>query len=198
MSEPVRHLQHFRARSLRVNAVCKQWASEDESGPHERDFQLRQRLHRTALVSWRVARVVTGWLNALPDRRCHPLTSGVGQWSRTADACIIAMTYAAPCRRLRWIAEQLDLLNHEAANIRAITASPDINEMLARHQPDLKSLRSMIREELLDAQAREAADAAADSPARAGVPNQETHCDEAKRERVFVDVDTGEWPYLSV
>jgi hypothetical protein len=133
MFEPIGHLQMLRRRALLVRFLCRRWAGGDEAGLYA----------QSALVAWRLSRVLSGWLSAHPNRQYHPTGS---PWFLGKLVCASLPVRAwrwSDRARTRWLARQLRALGRECADIRSVTSSGSINEMLGRHQPSVAALQSL-------------------------------------------------------
>jgi hypothetical protein len=131
MFEPIDQLQMLLRRALLTREVCRRWAAAGDDPAYG----------ASALLAWRISRVVSGWLSGHPNQQYHPPSSArapvtticaglrvrAGRWSRRA--------------RARWLNTQLKALARDCADIRAVTSSVSINEMLGRHQPSLAALQ---------------------------------------------------------
>jgi hypothetical protein len=86
--------------------------------------------------------------------------------------------------RTRWLTKELQALARECADIRAVTSSVSINDMLGRHQPSLSALQRC-----------ESA-----SATRAVAQRSAAICGSAKRKTAGTpsryELDT--WPFLSI
>jgi hypothetical protein len=170
MLESTPELQRLRRRSLLIHDRCEFWAA---NGSAHSD-----RFARSALVTWRLGRVVTGWLYAQPDRRVHPVATIGGELLRLVGSLVASFVHSSDESRLRWVYEQARIVEHRVADIRALTSARDINEMLSRHQPDVKGLRESLAD-VIERRPRER------TPVRVPAIRQV-----ASRKRVFGPTDT--------
>lgn len=140
MTEPVQPLRALRKRALRVNQICSWWSVAQNGDPSAIDH--------AALVSWRLARVVTGWLYTLPNRRVHPVPSLPAGLALGVKAAWIALQHASDDSRLEWLSREMHDIYRDTVKVRALTPSPEINDMLARHQPALRDVLVELGEQL--------------------------------------------------
>jgi hypothetical protein len=185
--EPVQELRQLRKTALQVNAACKRWSVtrglHGRGGPgKDRDAEL---LSRCALVGWRLARVITGWLQSHPNWRLHPSECPFAEFAMRTGAAAESMLYLSKGSRLNWLCAKLDHLERRCADVRAITSSAAINDMLSRHQPDLTLLRRAVHS--LRPRATAAALPLTAPGARAQPP----------RAPLFAEPAGADWPYLS-
>jgi hypothetical protein len=133
----VYRLSGLRKHSLLINAVCNRWKATQQT-----EFAL---VERGALLTWRVVRVVTAWLFAWPNRRFHPEPSTLASLALACNAWVHAVLYKSDAARLRWLIAELGRLDREIATIRALTSSPEINDMLSRDQAAFNWLTARLR-----------------------------------------------------
>ncbi len=174
MFEPIAQLQQLRRRALFVRAVSRVWAG---SGKH-------QHVAETVLLTWRISRVVGGWLIGHPNAQYHPSRSPLYSGLLACAALAVRASLWSDAARTRWLSDQLRVLGRECADIRAVTSSVSINEMLARHQPALSALYRLVRSRGLEP-VRLGVSAAGHSAPRAGVGSAPS-----------CGADT--WPFLSI
>ena len=136
-------------------------------------------LEQTALLSWRVARAVMGWLHGYPDWRVHPRPSSGPGW---LAVIAISMPRRSATSRRRWLHRQFAQLVREIADLRAITSSPTINDSLSRQQPALAALHLAWRP--LQGPTRAPVRTQAELPQPATAP--------------FLGEPRTEWPFLSL
>jgi hypothetical protein len=134
MFEPISQLQQLRRRALYVREVCHGWAKADAPALHAQG----------ALVAWRISRVVSGWLIGHPNEQFHPTRSPVFALALACGSLAVRASHWSEMARRRWLSTQLRALARECADIRAVTSSVIINEMLARHQPSLLALERVV------------------------------------------------------
>jgi len=176
MFEPIAQLQQLRRRALFVRAVCRVWAGAGKQDPHEH-------FAATVLLSWRLSRVVSGWLIGHPNAQYHPSRS---PWYPGLLACAslaVRATLWSDAARTRWLSDQLRALGRECADIRAVTSSVGINDMLSRHQPVLSTLERAVRSRTGEP-TRPGVATGGSSKARAGLASRTSYADT--------------WPFLSI
>ena len=132
LMEPIEELRRLRRRSLFIHAACVRWGSGNAG-----DMQL---VMTSALMARRIARAVGDWLNAQPNWRLHPRPSALGHWGLAAVGFATAHAHPSSVSRRHWLQGQFERLGRESADIRAITSSRVINDMLAALQPEIKTL----------------------------------------------------------
>jgi len=132
--EPIGQLQMLRRRALLLREVCVRWA-----GPGEQPVY-----GASALVAWRLSRVVSGWLSGHPNRQYHPTPSRRPSLNTICAGLWVRAVHWTTPARARWLMVQLQALARECADIRAVTSSVSINEMLGRHQPSLSALQRFV------------------------------------------------------
>jgi len=131
MIEPIGQLRSLRFRALLVREVCRRWAG----GP---DHAL---LIESALAAWRLSRVISGWLMGHPNRQYHPAPPAWTAIRSIGAGLAVRALHWSTGSRMRWLAQQLHILARDCADIRAVTSSVAINEMLGRQQPALSILQ---------------------------------------------------------
>jgi hypothetical protein len=136
LMEPIEQLQRLRRRSLFIHAACVRWGAENAD-----DMQL---VMTSALMARRIARAVGDWLNVQPNWRLHPRPSTLGHWGLAAIGFATAHTHSSNASRRHWLQGQFEKVGRESADIRAITSSRVINDMLAGLQPEVKALMRLL------------------------------------------------------
>jgi len=131
MFEPIGQLQILRRRALLLREVCRRWAGSAESPVYG----------ASALVAWRISRVVSGWLCGHPNQQYHQTPPPRASLRTICAGLGVRAVHWSTVARARWLTAQLQALARECADIRAITSSVSINEMLGRHQPSLAALQ---------------------------------------------------------
>jgi hypothetical protein len=178
MVEPVRELRQLRKAALQVNVACKRW-SVTRGGNSEI-------LSHCALVAWRLARVITGWLQSHPNWRLHPSECPLAELAMRTSAAVESLLYLSDRSQLNWLCAKLEYVDRRSADVRAVTSSVVINDMLSRHQPDLKSLRRALRS--LRTRPTAASEPCTTAASQAKSP---------ARPRIFAQPVDADWPYLS-
>jgi hypothetical protein len=179
MMEPIRELQRLRKAALQVNVACKRWSATAGASAEV--------LAHCALVGWRLARVITGWLQSHPNWRLHPSECRLAEFAIRTSAALESLLYLSDRSRLNRLGAQLAYLDRCSADVRAVTSSVAINDMLSRHQPDLKSLRRAV------SSLRPRPTAAAAEP----VTGAEPYAMSQARPGIFAQPVDADWPYLS-
>jgi hypothetical protein len=133
MVEPIGQLKVLRRRALLVRVVCRGWAGNGESDLYA----------QSALVAWRLNRVISGWLMGHPNQQYHPNRSPWCAGSLVLAGLALRAWNWATRARVAWLESQLQAMIRDCADIRSITSSVSINEMLARHQPSLIALQRL-------------------------------------------------------
>jgi hypothetical protein len=132
LSEPIERLQRLRRRTLLVQATCMRWGTANDEDMHL--------VMNSALMARRVSRLIAEWLNAHPNWRLHPQPNAVGHWVLGSMSWATAHAHASMLARRHWLQVQFERIARDSADIRAITSSRVINDMLSGIQPDLKAL----------------------------------------------------------
>jgi hypothetical protein len=132
LSEPIEQLRHLRWRALLIQSTCMRWGTINAEDMHL--------VMNSALMARRISRVIADWLNAHPNWRLHPRPNPLGHRVLGALSWATAHAHAALPARRQWLRTQFERVARESADIRAITSSRTINDMLAGVQPDVKSL----------------------------------------------------------
>lgn len=130
--EPIEPLRRLRRRALCIHAACVRW------GAHNADDM--QVVMTSALMARRIARAVGDWLNVQPNWRLHPRPSAVGNLALEVVGLAIAHSHPSIASRRRWLQDQFERVGRESADIRAITSSRVINDMISSLQPDVEAL----------------------------------------------------------
>jgi hypothetical protein len=95
---------------------------------------------RSALICWTIGRVASGRL------RAHPYLNyqkGPSRWRQAADqlsAFMTGLTVRGQDRRLAAYAQQLQSVEREVADVRALTWSPELSDALGRMQIQMRRL----------------------------------------------------------
>jgi hypothetical protein len=132
MFEPIVQLQQLRSRFLLMRAVCLRSAPYDVRAGYFRD---------AALLAWRASRLIGGWLNGHPNSQFHPRDTRFAKLALHTHAALIGLLHGNARRRTVWLHEQLDVLAQACADIRAVTSSVAINDILGRRQPEIAALQ---------------------------------------------------------
>lgn len=130
--EPSFALQKLRGRCLLIRELCHRWDELDDLKPCYQD---------AALLVWRANRLIAGWLHAHPNPRHHPKSSAWGWAIRAVRAAAVAVVHRRAATRARWLHAQFVALGKDCADIRAVTSSVAINQLLAAHQPGILALQ---------------------------------------------------------
>jgi hypothetical protein len=132
----IERLRRLRATALRVRTVARALDPRDAL------------LNRGRCAAWRVARAVSGRL------RAHPYASfqrdaGIGVMvSNGLAAANAAMGVKTRHQGLLRFEAQLRSLARELADVRALTAAPDLNESFGRSQIEIRALLAAVAHEV--------------------------------------------------
>ena len=174
MTDPeVARLRRLRGEALRVREVARalgstQWAND--------------LLARGACASWRIARIVSGRLNAHPYLRYQ---RGVGLGSIVANrlfASLLAATTRNRLQALKRYESQLQVLVRHLDDTRALSWSSDFSDTLGRSQYEFQSLLEDLAQ-------------ITESSVPTGLPTRATRTD-ALVGGLARTVE-GDWPYLA-
>jgi hypothetical protein len=170
-------LRRLRNTALKARAVAA--ALDTEAAGHESVFS------RSAVRSWQIARVITGWL------RAHPYLGyqrGPGEARGVYDrvsAGLLAGLARSRGRTLQTLSRELQRMARELDDARALTWSSDLSDTLGRSQ---KQIRTLIAE--LDAEARNEAGSRQETVARVA-----TRTGNGRDDAGSVAAN---WPYLAI
>ena len=125
-------LRKLRDIALRTRALAK--VLDADSTIHNSVYA------RSALICWTIVRVASGRL------RAHPYLNyqkGPSRWRQLADrlsAVMTGLTVRGRDRRLAAYAQQVQSVDREVADVRALTWSPDLSDALGRTQIQMRRL----------------------------------------------------------
>jgi hypothetical protein len=159
----VARLRKLRNRALRVRALAEV-LNADRLG-RDRPIAL------SALIAWRVARVVTGRLRAHPNLSYQQGPSRIRSWFDRADVFLIGTTARVADRGVRVYAAELQWLARELDDARALTRDQELSDALGRAQ---RQFRRLLQE-------------LAGAPDHAALPRLDTSSRPAT-----------DWPYLAI
>jgi hypothetical protein len=131
MFEPILQLKALRYRFLLIRELC--WHSSG-FGVHASYFS------EAALLGWRASRLIGGWLHGHPNVQYHPKDSAARRLIVRTHAILVGLPHFTVLQRTVWLHQQLALAAHACANIRAVTSSVAINDILGRRQPEIANL----------------------------------------------------------
>jgi hypothetical protein len=132
----VMRLRKLRNLALRVRAVAAVLGTECTTQ--------RRTIAMSALVSWRVARAVTGRLWAHPNLSYQKGPHRIRHMLDHAAACIIGATARHRGHASRAYAAQLQNLARELEDTRALTWDQDWSDTLGRAQRQLRGLMQQL------------------------------------------------------
>jgi hypothetical protein len=132
----VMRLRQLRNMALRVRAVAAVLRTECTTQ--------QRTLAMSALVSWRVARLVTGRLWAHPNLSYQKEPHRVRHLLDRAVAFLIGATARNPGHALRAFAAELQNLARELDDTRALTWDQDWSDTLGRAQRQLRGLMQQL------------------------------------------------------
>jgi hypothetical protein len=170
-------LRRLRNTALRARAV----AAALDSDPARRNSVFS----RSAVRSWQIARVITGWLRAHPYLNYRRGPSEMRGFYDRLSAGLLAGIARTRGRSLQIFSRELQRVARELDDARALTWSSDLSDTLGRSQIQI---RTLIKE--LDADARNEAGS-----------RQETVARIVTRTGNVRDVAGGvavNWPYLAI
>ena len=174
MTDPeVARLRRLRGDALRVREVARalgstQWAND--------------LLARGACASWRIARIVSGRLNAHPYLRYQ---RGVGLGSIVANrlfASLLAATTRNRLQAFKRYESQLQVLVRHLDDTRALSWSSDFSDTLGRSQYEFQSLLEDLAQ-------------ITESSVPTGSPTRATRTDDLVGG--LARTVEGDWPYLA-
>ncbi len=128
----VLRLRRLRNRALQVRAVAR-ILGRDRTPPN-------RPLAVSALISWRVARVVTGRLRAHPNLRYQKGPGRLRCWFNHAAAFLITATARGREGGLHAYAARLQCLLRDLDDTRALTWDPHLSDTLGRAQMQMRRL----------------------------------------------------------
>jgi hypothetical protein len=178
MTDPeVARLRRLRSEALRIREVARalgstQWAD---------DSLARDLLGRGACAGWRIARVVSGKLNAHPYLRYQ---RGLGLGSIVANhlsASFLAVSARNRVQALRRFESQLQVLVRHLDDTRALSWSSDFSDTLGRSQHEVQSLLEDLAQ-------------VTETGVPTGLPKRATRTDDLGGLAQSVE---GDWPYLA-
>lgn len=125
----VARLRKLRKMALRVRAVAKMFSAKPS--------MQHSTIAPSAIIAWRVARVVSGRLRAHPNLAFQQDPSSLQYFLDRAAASVIATTARYRRRMLRAYTAQLQNLARELDDTRALTWDQDWSDTLGRAQRQL-------------------------------------------------------------
>jgi hypothetical protein len=128
----VARLRKLRNRALRVRALAEVLDAHRPSA--------NRTIALSALISWRVARVVTGRLRAHPNLSYQQEPSRIHSWFDRADVFLIGTTARYADRGVRVYAAELQCLAREVDDTRALTRDQELSDTLGRAQRQFRRL----------------------------------------------------------
>jgi hypothetical protein len=135
MFEPIFQLQALRYRFLLIRALCRLGASSPK--PQAAYFR------DAALLAWRASRLIGGWLHGHPNDQYHPASTSAGRVALRSHAALIGLLHWSVRQRTLWLHRQLELVGQACADIRAVTSSVAINDILGRRQSEIAALQRL-------------------------------------------------------
>ncbi len=151
---------------------------------------------RGALICWRIARVITGWLRAHPYSSYQQGPSEVRGLYDRINADLLRRVARYRGESLHIFADELRRVAREVDDARALTWSSDLSDSLGRFQAQI---RDLIKE--LDACTRDPVDARPETAPRIATHTPGSlRCDSARHDAGRQDADgvAGVWPYLAI
>jgi hypothetical protein len=136
MTDEVARMQGLRKVALKVRANAEVLKDPDE----RRDSIVS----RSALLSWRVARICSGRLRAHPYeayQRGPTLRDTLNDGLTAIAGGLLARRRG---RRHNRLLQQLHALAHQLDNVRALTLTPDLSDALGRAQGEMRQLLSEL------------------------------------------------------
>ena len=133
-------LRELRKRALRFNQICSWWSVAQAGDPSAIDH--------AALVSWRLARVVTGWLYTPSNSQPHHEPSWLAGLALGVNAVWIALQHGSDQSRQEWLSREMHDIYRDTVTVRSLTPAAEINDMLARQQPALREVLVELGEQL--------------------------------------------------
>jgi len=161
----IARLRKLRNRALRVRALAEVCGSERPGG--------NRAMAASAIIAWRVIRVVTGRLRAHPYLSYQNGPSRTRCWFNACVAFLIGPLARHRGRGVRMFAAQLRCFARELDDARSLSWEQDWSDTLGRAQ---RQLRRSMRE-------------------LAGAPDTATHA--ASNARTRGDAMPSDWPYLA-
>lgn len=132
MFEPIVQLQALRYRFLLIRELCLRSSEFDMRASYFRD---------AALLGWRASRLIGGWLHGHPNSQYHPKNSVRERVVLRTHALLLGLPHFGIRQRTLWLHGELAIVGRACANIRAVTSSVAINDILGRRQPEIAALR---------------------------------------------------------
>jgi hypothetical protein len=125
-------LRKLRDIALRTRALAK--VLDADSTIHNSVYA------RSALICWTIVRVASGRLRAHPYLNYQKGPSRRRQLAGQLSAFMTGLTVRGHDRRLAAYAQQLQSVEREVADVRALTWSPDLSDALGRTQIQMRRL----------------------------------------------------------
>jgi hypothetical protein len=127
----------LRLRKLRIAVLRARALAYRLDGEQGRDDSI---FSRTALTCWGIARYVTGYLSAHPNLRCQEGPSRRREWVDRLSASVTALATRQPAHRVRVLMAELERAARELDDVRAVTRSPELSDVLGRQQINVRRL----------------------------------------------------------
>ena len=95
---------------------------------------------KTAVTCWGIARFVTGYLGAHPNLRYREGPGRSREWFDRLNASATALAARRSEHRVRVLIAELERAAHELDDVRALTRSPELSDVLGRLQINVRRL----------------------------------------------------------
>jgi hypothetical protein len=132
----VLRLRKLRNVALRARALARTLDSDSAEG--------RSLFARSALTCWTIARIASGRLQAHPYLSYQRGPSRLRELGDSLVASLVAFNARRQNRCLSVYAQQLQIVARELADVRSLTLTPDLSDVLGRMQTQMRRLANEL------------------------------------------------------
>ena len=136
MYEPYSDLRHIKTRSLLLHSLCHRWSNLSA---------VTNVGVRGALTAWRLARATSAWISSQPCVLLKGQSSWLNDFLLLVEVAWTGALVRSTSARLSWLRLQFERLEEQMAFVRSSSMSKAVNELLERHQQDVRDINSVLR-----------------------------------------------------